>query len=193
MKKDGNIVVEPKEQADLLNTYYASVFTRSDTPAPKIEEGTGERLTEIEITEEDVYEVIEGLRADSAPGPDMINNRVLKETKDELKRPLTLLFRKSMAEARIPDDWREAHVTPIYKEKGKKSETGNYRPVSLTSSACKAMERLVKKGIEDFVERTDKMSDSQHGFRRGRSPQKKTWLNSWTQQLNGLMKANLSM
>ena len=55
LKKDGKIVVEPKEQADLLNTYYASVFTRSDTPAPKVEEGTGERLTESEITEEDVY------------------------------------------------------------------------------------------------------------------------------------------
>ena len=29
----------------------------------------------------------------------------------------------------------------------------------------------MKKGIEDFVERSDKLRDSQHGFRRGRSPQ----------------------
>ena len=82
-----------------------------------------------------------------------------------------LLFRKSLSEARIPDDWREAHVTPIYKQKGRKSEPGNYRPVSLTSSVCKTLERLVKKGIEEFVKRSAKLSDSQHGFRRGRSPQ----------------------
>lgn len=54
-------MVEPEEQADLLSSHYSSVFTRSDIPAPKVEEGIGERLTEIEVTEEEVSEVIEGL------------------------------------------------------------------------------------------------------------------------------------
>lgn len=94
-----------------------------------------------------------------------------------------------MSEAKIPDDWREAHVTPIYKQKGKKSEPGNYRPVSLTSSVCKAMERIVKRGIEEYVERTNKLSESQHGFRRGRSPQT-NMVEFWTQQQNGWMKEN---
>ena len=44
---------------------------------------------------------------------------------------LFLLFRKSMDEPEVPDDWKCA-VSPIYK-KGNISSTENYCPVSLTS------------------------------------------------------------
>jgi len=32
----------------------------------------------------------------------------------------------------VPEDWRTASVTPVFK-KGKKEDPRNYRPVSLTS------------------------------------------------------------
>ena len=41
-----------------------------------------------------------------------------------------------MTEGYVPDDWRTANITPIFK-KGSKSYVGNYRPVSLTSVICK--------------------------------------------------------
>ncbi len=53
----------------------------------------------------------------------------------------------------MPQDWKEANVTPIYK-KGTKSSPGNYRPVSLTSISCKLMESILR----------DAIKDSQHGF-----------------------------
>ena len=76
----------------------------------------------------------------------------------------------SMDEGRIPDDWRLANVTPIFK-KGKKSEPGNYRPVSLTNVIGKIMERVVKKGIMEYVDKNRILANSQHGFRSGRSVQ----------------------
>jgi len=42
----------------------------------------------------------------------------------------------------VPDDWRKASVTPVFK-KGKKKDTANYRPVSLTSIPGKVMEQLI--------------------------------------------------
>ena len=50
---------------------------------------------------------------------------------------LALVFTKSMEEGIVPDDWKEANVTPIFK-KGAKSKPENYRPVSLTSVSCKS-------------------------------------------------------
>ena len=62
---------------------------------------------------------IEKLKEYSAPGPDNIPPIVIKELKEELNMPLTILFQKSMETGRIPDDWREANVTPLFK-RGKK-------------------------------------------------------------------------
>ena len=53
------------------------------------------------------------------------------ETKDQIKHPLYLLFKKSLHETTIPEDWKLATVTPIFK-KGNRSKAENYRPVSLT-------------------------------------------------------------
>ena len=84
--------------------------------------------------------MIERLREQSAPGPDGIPNKLMKEMINEISCPLSILFSESINEKTIPDDWRNARVTPIYK-KGPKSEPGNYRPVSLSSAMSKLMER----------------------------------------------------
>ena len=70
----------------------------------------------------------------------------------------------------IPDEWRDAEVTPIFK-KGSKSDPANYRPVSLTVIAGKLMERIVKDALMDYVEKNGHLSEAQHGFRSGRSTQ----------------------
>ena len=49
----------------------------------------------------------------------------------------------------LPADWKSANVTPIFK-KGDRSKSGNYRPVSLTSVACKIMESIIKDTMVNF-------------------------------------------
>ena len=73
-----------------------------------------------------------------------------------------------MKEGRVPDDWKNAHVTAIFK-KGKKTTPGNYRPVSLTSILCKLMESIIRDKLMEFVDERDLLSEDQHGFRSGRS------------------------
>ena len=85
-----------------------------------------------------------------------------------MAQPLYLIFRKSLDEGVVPDDWKQANVTPIYK-KGKKIDPSNYRPISLTSVPCKVMERIVKNSIIDHLEQNSLLSKHQHGFRSNRS------------------------
>ena len=164
-------VTDPKEQAQILNDQYTSVFTQGDdAEIEPTEPRTEKKMENICITEEIVMKKIEALNEVSATGPDGIPARVLKELKNEIVTPLTILFQTSIANAQIPDEWRDAEVTPIYK-KGKKSVPGNYRPVSLTSIVGKMLERIVKEQLTLFVECNKLLSNAQHGFRPGRSPQ----------------------
>ena len=173
LKNDkGEIVIDPKEQAEMLNSYLASVFTRMDCPPPSLEREKEEcGMDEVQMTEEKVKSVIENLDENAAAGPDGIPPFLVKQLKDELIEPLTTLFQASIEQSRIPDEWRLAVVTPIYKNKGKKSDPCNYRPVSLTSVIGKVMERVVKEQLTTYLEKNGLISDAQHGFRHGRSPQ----------------------
>ena len=49
-------------------------------------------------------------------------------------------------------------------QKGKRSEPGNYRPVSLTSVISKIMESIVRDAIVDHLVKNNVLSDAQHGF-----------------------------
>ena len=73
-----------------------------------------------------------------------------------------------MTEGYVPDDWRTANITPIFK-KGSKSYVGNYRPVSLTSVICKLMESILKDAIMKHIIDNDILYRSQHGFLARRS------------------------
>ena len=44
----------------------------------------------------------------------------------------------------MPEQWKEANVTGIYKRKGQRCDPGNYRPVSSTSQVGKLFERIIR-------------------------------------------------
>ncbi|CAJ0921591.1 unnamed protein product [Ranitomeya imitator] len=70
----------------------------------------------------------------------------------------------------VPQDWRIANVVPIFK-KGTKTELGNYRPVSLTSTVGKILEGILRDAILEYLKRNNLMTQYQHGFTRDRSCQ----------------------
>jgi len=92
----------------------------------------------------------------------------LKECAVDLARPLATLFQKTLQGGKIPDDWREASITPIYK-KGNRTDATNYCPISLTSIICKIMEKQIRNTHLQHMISEEILSDYQHGFIMGRS------------------------
>jgi len=99
---------------------------------------------------------------------DAIPTKLLQEFASELSPVLTLLFRASLSQANVPDDWKPALVAPIFK-KGDKSSPANYRPISFTSVCCKIMEHIMQSQIMQHLDEHSILSDAQHGFRKRRS------------------------
>ncbi|KAJ8869343.1 hypothetical protein PR048_030918 [Dryococelus australis] len=90
-----------------------------------------------------IEKLIRGLESSKAGGPDGIGNAALKFGGKELAKYLEVLFKKSLGEGKLPQDWKDAMVIPIHKQGEDRGRPGSYRPVSLTSSTGKVMERLV--------------------------------------------------
>ena len=157
--------------ANLLNSFFCSVFTREDTSSIPMAEKlyTGpDPLVNVEISEEKVKTKLANLKPCSAPGPDSMWPRVLQRLADVLAKPLAMIFTKFLGEGTVPPIWKAANVCPIFK-KGGKTDPGNYRPVSLTCVIWKVMESLLKDSIVKYLSENKLIRDSQHGFMSGRS------------------------
>jgi len=101
-------------------------------------------------------------------GPDGIHPRVLRELVEELAKLLSIIYQQSWLTGEVPDDWRIASVTPIYK-KGQKEDLGNYRPVSLTSVPGKVIELFVLSALTRHVKDNQGIRPSQYRLMKGRS------------------------
>ncbi|XP_013785550.1 uncharacterized protein LOC106469594 [Limulus polyphemus] len=74
------------------------------------------------------------------------------------------LLRKVYEKEKIPDEWRDSVIIPIYKEKGDIQDCGNYRGIKLMSHTMKIWERVVEGRIR---QETD-IGEQQFGFMPGR-------------------------
>lgn len=160
---------DDKIKAQILNNQFSSVFTREDTTnVPKFENSLYPELPNICVTIGGVAKLLSELNPHKAPGPDKLPARFLKDYANELAPPMALLFQSSLNHGILPDDWKIASVTPIFK-KGDKTDPSNYRPISLTCITCKILEHIIHCAIINHLEINDTLSDTQHGFRKKRS------------------------
>ena len=166
----GVAISNEAEMAVELNSYFSSVFTREDKgtiPEPR-KMTTRSKLSGTWITTDKVRKKIKKLKPTSAAGPDGITPKLLQNCVEEISPVLAMIFRKSMEQGVVPEEWRQANVIPIFK-KGKKSDPGNSRPVSLTSVVCKMMESIIKDDLMAHLDRNKLINKSQHGFMKNRS------------------------
>ncbi len=122
----GETVADSEGMANVLNKAFKEVFTREDlsnVPEPEAL-NLESSLETVKFTDREVRKKILDLRTDAASGPDGIGPRILQELQDTMAPALAHVFTKSMEEGIVPDDWKEANVTPIFK-KGAKSKPEN--------------------------------------------------------------------
>ena len=164
---DGAIRAESVTKAKLLAKQYASVQTddATDPCADACPEGDpiAPDIGELTISVEGVEKLLRNINPCKATGPDGVPGRLLKELAAELAPAVTRLFRLSFSSGKLPDVWKTAWITPIFK-KGLKCLPENYRPVSLTCILCKIMEHIVNDHIRKHLDQHKLITPAQHGF-----------------------------
>lgn len=170
-RKDGSFTSNDGEAAETLNEQYFDTFTKEDTAnIPDIESKPLETdpLRTFNLNRERVMKVIRNLKINKSPGIDRIHPRVLKEIAEIISCPITIIYKKSVAESELPRQWKDAEITPIYK-KDAKNLAKNYRPVSLTSVICKMLEKLIVEDIINHIKTNHLNCEEQHGFTMNKS------------------------
>ena len=103
-----------------------------------------------------------------SPGPNQIHAKLLYELREETVGPVTKLFNWSLRRGTVPQEWKNAHVTPLHK-KPVRLNVKITDLVSLTSIVGKLLESIIKDNIFKHLEILKLIRTSQHGFMKGKS------------------------
>ena len=145
------------------------------TPAPdKIMKILETRQTRKEwdlkpINMEDLNKIIDNLKPKKSAGPDGVSYFFLKQFKFEVMPLLLQIINRSLETGDFLTDWKCGKVIPLYKGKGKRTDVGSYRPVTLTSTIGRVTEMVIRQQLEKHLEESGYLSTRQYGFRPGKS------------------------
>ena len=127
----------------------------------------GSMIDGITFTTNGIVKLLKDLNSEKTSGSDEKSARALKDCVNEVGDELVSLFSVSFAQGIIPEEWRHAIITPVYKGKNKnRSKTESYRPISLTSVNCKLMEHIIHSHIMKHLDKNQTLSERQYGFRK---------------------------
>ena len=173
------IIDDQKEIANCLgrrfqyisSNNYRSNFneTRKESEREKIDFSTMNNMKyNGRITEEELEYVLEQSK-DSTPGKDEITYSMIKNLGTKGKEQFLYLLNKIFNEGKFPDKWKEAYIIPILKNGKESIDPTAYRPIALTSCACKILEKILNRRLLWFLESKGYFHKNLSGFRIGRN------------------------
>ena len=154
MIEDKTMLSSALEKANLFNNHFTNKAKLPEVDKlPQISDmpvTPNKLLSSVPITEEIIENIVKSLPIRKANGPDNLSNQLLKEGIPAISKSLCSLFNASLMSGQVPQIWKQANVTPVFKGKGSKQDKSNYRPISLLSNVGKLLERIVFKAVHRF-------------------------------------------
>ena len=173
-KKFSSSRVQPKHCATVPEEqwleHYSKVFGSKNIPLEKeYDESLKSRLDSLlkqrnyfVVSKNNVSRAVSQLKGNKAPGLDSVSGNHLRNGSPLLLQHLQLLFQMCIDSATVPNSFCTGVVTNILKKGKNANECGGYRPITVSSTLSKVLERLV---LSEIVSKCV-IDHRQFGFRK---------------------------
>jgi len=178
LEENGESLVSVEQRMEAFLNYFGNIF---NIPSPSVIsenqmyfEIQGAIIDETEqsynilFTLNEINSAIVHLK-NSCPGVDDVHNLFLKNMPEKYIECYLKMFNVSWIEEKVPESWKVGLMIPILKPGKSSTSTSSYRPITMLSTVGKLMERMVCNRLEFVIESRNLISETQYGFRKGRS------------------------
>ena len=170
--KDGDLITEPSKVLDRWAEHFNGVLNQSSEFDMSVLDEIPQWDTNISLnalpTLDEVMVCIRKLSSGKSPGDDGIPPEVYKHGGIALAKRLLNLFVLIWQEGRVIQDFRDATIIHLYKNKGDRACCDNHRGISLLSIAGKVLARLILNRLIKHIDSIGLVPESQCGFRSQR-------------------------
>ena len=172
---DNRRLTNPDEIANEFNAYFINIG-RSLSDQIQSQRSSHEYLgdrantnfTFTAVNEECIDTIVKNMKSKSSTGYDEISNKLIKQARSVLVKPLTLLMNPIIHTGEFPDQLKLSRVKPLFK-KGDQCCFSNYRPISLLPSISKIFEHVIADQLTNYLTSNHLFCLEQFGFRPGHS------------------------
>ena len=119
-------------------------------------------------TEINIEKILRISNARKAAGIDDLSGRLLKDGSQFLSKPISELCNLSIKLGSFPDSCKIAKLKPLFK-KGSKTNSSNYRPISLLPLISKIIEKLIHGQASSFLSNNELSYNYQSAFGKNHS------------------------
>ena len=127
-------------------------------------------IQHLEMDELKVRDAIKEIKVSKSRDANGISKEIIKNIQSAIIPSIAKLGKLSIKMNKIPTCQKVVHIIGIPKGTGSDRPEG-IRPINLTSNILKVWERVIKNQVFPYLEEKKYFSESQHGFRKGRSTQ----------------------
>lgn len=152
--------------AEYMQSVYSPPLTFDETDFEYLQDMPKFLNTDIELTNELVYESLLKLDTGKGPGPDGLPPLFLRNVAGQVCNPLFKLFEISFKTGYFPRIWKKSFLTPIHKS-GKRTKVENYRGIAILSVIPKLFEKIVCDQVTSSI--VSVLDVAQHGFEKKKS------------------------
>ncbi len=159
------------QRAKATAEYLREIQWKLDPPPPSKHNPPKVIIARPEINTEDIAmaelaETLSKLKNNKSPGPDNLTTELFKWLDDGNQKTLCDLYNLCWQAKRIPDTFKQAEITCLYK-KGSTENLGNYRPIALLNTTYKIFVSMIQKRLAAGLD--NQIQTTQYGFRQKRS------------------------
>lgn len=115
----------------------------------------------------EIQHILKTLPTNKAPGPDRIENKILKNLSRKAIAQLHYICNAILKLQYFPTAWKHGHTIPIHKQGKDPNLPLSYRPITLLNTMAKLTERIILTRLLDEIQKLKVTNPSQFGFTAG--------------------------
>ena len=173
---EGNDILGEKNIGQAFNRHFSSIALNirqtippTDRPPDSYLEESGNLFNIPPITPANITEIVNNFEIKKSCDNLGISSFLLKKVVHYILDPLCHIFNESIELGSVPDQFKIAKVTAVFKKGGDPFNLNDYRPISLLLIFSKILEKFIAINLQAYLSENNLIDELQFGFQPNNS------------------------